>query len=200
MRYACSWPRARKRSSPAIAEFEPSLVICPFLKDRVPAEVWQRYRTIIIHPGPPGDRGPSSLDWAITDGETSWGVTALQAVEEMDAGPIWGYRTFPLPANPPRKSSLYNGAVTQAAIELVHEVVAKAADRAFRPRELNYSDPGRPRRATPADAPVRPHVLLGRLRPPPSSAGSGPRTAHPACGPPSTAPPSRCSTPTPGPR
>jgi putative two-component system hydrogenase maturation factor HypX/HoxX len=122
-------------------EFAPDLVICPFLKDRVPSEVWQHYRTIIIHPGPPGDRGPSSLDWAITDGESSWGVTALQAVEEMDAGPIWGYRTFPLPADPPRKSNLYNGAVTQAAIELVHEVVTKAADRAFRPRELNYSDP-----------------------------------------------------------
>ncbi|HVH21244.1 MAG TPA: enoyl-CoA hydratase-related protein [Pseudonocardia sp.] len=125
----------------AAVEFEPCLVICPFLKDRVPAEVWRQYRTIIIHPGPPGDRGPSSLDWAITEAETSWGVTALQAVEEMDAGPIWGYRTFPLPADPPRKSSLYNGAVTQAAIELVHEVVTKAADRAFRPRELNYSDP-----------------------------------------------------------
>lgn len=124
-----------------VVEFEPDLVICPFLKVWVPAEVWQRYRTIIIHPGPPGDRGPSSLDWAISDGETSWGVTALQAVEEMDAGPIWGYRTFPLPADPPRKSSLYNGAITQAAIELVHEVLAKAADRAFRPRELSYSDP-----------------------------------------------------------
>ena len=47
----------------------------------------------------------------------------------MDAGPIWGYRTFAMPADPPRKSSLYNGAVTQAAIELVHEVVTKAADR-----------------------------------------------------------------------
>ena len=34
--------------------FEPDLIICPFLKERVPAEIWQRYRTIIIHPGPPG--------------------------------------------------------------------------------------------------------------------------------------------------
>ena len=74
----------------AAAALEPDLIICPFLKERVPAEIWQTYRTIIIHPGPPGDRGPSSLDWAITDGEREWGVTALQAVEEMDAGPIWG--------------------------------------------------------------------------------------------------------------
>jgi putative two-component system hydrogenase maturation factor HypX/HoxX len=125
----------------AVHTFEPDVVICPFLKERVPADVWQHYPTVIIHPGPPGDRGPSSLDWAISDGETSWGVTALQAVEEMDAGPIWGYRTFAMPADAPRKSSLYNGEVTRAAIELVHEVVTKAADPSFRPRELSYSAP-----------------------------------------------------------
>ena len=125
----------------AAAALEPDVILCPFIKERVPAEIWQRYRTIIIHPGPPGDRGPSSLDWAIGNGDREWGVTALQAVEEMDAGPIWGYRTFALPTDPPRKSSLYNGAVTQAAIELVHEVVAKAADRSFRPRELVYGAP-----------------------------------------------------------
>ena len=89
----------------AIQKAQPDLILCPFLKDRVPAEVWRHYRTIIIHPGPPGDRGPSSLDWAITNDEASWGVTALQAVDEMDAGPIWGYRTFAMPADPPRKSS-----------------------------------------------------------------------------------------------
>ena len=82
----------------AVAEFDPDLVICPFLRERVPAEVWTNRRTIIIHPGPKGDRGPSSLDWAITDGAPEWGVTALQAVEEMDAGPIWGTRTFPIDA------------------------------------------------------------------------------------------------------
>lgn len=125
----------------AVTTFGPDLIICPFLKERVPAEVWRNHRTIIIHPGPPGDRGPSSLDWAITDGESSWGVTALQAVEEMDAGPIWGHRTFPIPADPPRKSGLYNGPVTDAAIELAHEVVAKAEDPSFRPRELNYGAP-----------------------------------------------------------
>ena len=137
---------------------EPDLVICPYLNDRVPAEVWRRYRTIIIHPGPPGDRGPSSLDWAIAEGARTWGVTALQAVEEMDAGPIWAMRTFPIPTPtttdgsivvPPRKSSLYNGPVADCAIELIAEVVAKAADPSFAPRPLDY---GRPE-------------VIGRLRP-----------------------------------
>ena len=74
-----------------------------------------------------GARGPSSLDWAILDGEREWGVTAVQAVEEMDAGPIWGSRIFSIdPTKPPRKSSLYSGPVTDAAVELVHEVLIKA--------------------------------------------------------------------------
>ncbi|MEU4245247.1 enoyl-CoA hydratase-related protein [Actinoplanes sp. NPDC026619] len=116
-----------------VGRADPELIICPFLKDRVPAEVWQRRRTVIIHPGPVGDRGPSSLDWAIAEGARVWGVTALQAVEEMDAGPIWATRTFALAAAPPRKSSLYNGPVADAAMECIFEVVTKAQDPAFTP-------------------------------------------------------------------
>jgi len=112
---------------------QPELILCPFLKDRIPAEVWQHWRTVILHPGPVGDRGPSSLDWAIAEGVPTWGVTALQAVEEMDAGPIWATRTFPMPAAPPRKSSLYQGPVADATMECVFEVLQKAADPAFQP-------------------------------------------------------------------
>src|SRR4051794_16724914 len=115
---------------------KPDVVICPFLKERVPERVWRQWRTIIIHPGPPGDRGPSSLDHAITDGSPVWGVTALQAVEEMDAGPIWAFRTFPMPATAPRKSALYNGPAADAALACVTEVAAKADDPTFAPTPL----------------------------------------------------------------
>ena len=130
---------------------DPELIVCPFLKDRVPAEVWQRWRTIIVHPGPVGDRGPSSLDWAITEGLPMWGVTALQAVEEMDAGPIWATRTFPMPAAPPRKSALYVGPVADAAIECIVEAVSKATRPGFVP--------------TPQER-IRASVVGARLRPP----------------------------------
>jgi putative two-component system hydrogenase maturation factor HypX/HoxX len=115
---------------------DPDLILCPFLKERVPAGVWQHWTTIIIHPGPVGDRGPSSLDHAIMRAAPRWGVTALQAVEEMDAGPIWAARTFAMPAEPPRKSALYNGPVADAAMECIFETVAKAADPSFRPTPL----------------------------------------------------------------
>jgi putative two-component system hydrogenase maturation factor HypX/HoxX len=116
-----------------VRDARPDLILCPFLTHRVPAEVWANWRTIIIHPGPVGDRGPSSLDWAITEAEPYWGVTALQAVEEMDAGPIWATRIFRLSSTAPRKSALYNGPVADAAIACVREVLAKAADPSFAP-------------------------------------------------------------------
>ncbi|MFI6982913.1 enoyl-CoA hydratase-related protein [Embleya sp. NPDC050154] len=115
----------------APADFE--VVICPFLKTRIPSSVWKTWPTVVIHPGPVGDRGPSSLDWAIADGEPLWGVTALSAVEEMDAGPIWATRTFPMSEPPARKSAVYNGPVADAAVECVLEVAEKAADPAFLP-------------------------------------------------------------------
>ncbi|MBM2619309.1 formyl transferase [Actinoplanes sp. LDG1-06] len=123
----------------AVRATDPDLILCPFLKDRVPAEVWKNRRTVIIHPGPVGDRGPSSLDWAIAERAHTWGVTALQAVEEMDAGPIWATRTFGMPAAAPRKSSLYNGPVADAAMDCIFEVVAKAADPDFAPVPADHA-------------------------------------------------------------
>lgn len=126
----------------AVSAIDPDVIICPFLKERVPDDVWSSRPTVIIHPGPEGDRGPSSLDWAISEAEAGWGVTALGAIAEMDAGPIWGTRTFALPAEPPRKSALYAGPVTEAAAALAREVVAKVSDPTFVPRPLDYSHPG----------------------------------------------------------
>lgn len=123
----------------AVRRANPDLVLCPYLKDRVPAEIWSHWRTVIIHPGPVGDRGPSSLDWAISEAAEVWGVTALQAVEEMDAGPIWAWRTFAMPATPWRKSALYNERVADAALECVYEVLANAADPTFTPTPLSQA-------------------------------------------------------------
>ena len=117
------------------------LVICPFLKDRVPHALWSDAKrpVVIIHPGIVGDRGASALDWAITHELTRWGVTALQAVEEMDAGPVWATREFNLPSGL-RKSELYNGRVSDAAMLCIREVVEKFID-SFVPVPLDYRDP-----------------------------------------------------------
>lgn len=116
---------------------QPDLVLCPYLKERVPAEVWRKWPTVIIHPGPVGDQGPSSLDHAILNNEPVWGVTALEAVEELDGGPIWTHRTFPMPTDPPRKSALYAGPITAAAVACALEVIEQAADPTFSPSPLS---------------------------------------------------------------
>jgi putative two-component system hydrogenase maturation factor HypX/HoxX len=109
----------------AIALAKPDLVIAPFLKRAIPQSVWTSVPCLVVHPGPPGDRGPSSLDWAILEGEKDWGVTVLQAVAEMDAGPVWAHRAFPMRLAP--KSSLYRREVTEAAVEAVTEAVKSFA-------------------------------------------------------------------------
>ncbi len=125
----------------AVAATDPDLVICPFLRERVPEDVWRSRPTIVVHPGPPGDRGPSSLDWAIMGAEPVWGVTVLQAVDEMDAGPVWATQSIAMPADPLRKSDLYNGLVADAAIAAIREVLSKALDPGFRPQQQDYDRP-----------------------------------------------------------
>lgn len=124
----------------AVALAKPDLVICPFLTTFVPKQIYDNFLTLIIHPGPPGDAGPSSIDWLIlgddgsaedpmqqlkqldedtgSPGRTHWGVTVLQAIEKFDAGPVWAFQQFPVNIDQPglTKSSLYRGEVTQAAV------------------------------------------------------------------------------------
>lgn len=88
----------------AVALFKPDLVIAPYLKRAIPESIWSRYCCLVVHPGPPGDRGPSALDWAVQKGVKHWGVTVLQAEAEMDAGPVWASATFPMRFG--KKSSL----------------------------------------------------------------------------------------------
>ena len=73
----------------AVRAFDPELIVAPILKRAIPETVWRSRRCIVIHPGIVGDRGPSSLDWAVQERTAEWGVTALEANAEMDAGPVW---------------------------------------------------------------------------------------------------------------
>lgn len=124
----------------AVALAKPDLVLCPFLTTLVPKEIYENFMTLIVHPGAPGDAGPSSIEWlllgddgsiedpaillrrveegTLSTGRSRWAVTVLQAIEEFDAGPIWAFDQFSVNINDPKltKSSLYRGDVTQAAI------------------------------------------------------------------------------------
>ena len=96
------------------------------LKKLIPESIWAEHRCLIVHPGPRGDRGPSSLDWAIELGMREWGVTVLEANGELDAGDVWATRSFPM--REAGKSSLYRHEVRRAAIEALVEAMGRIVD------------------------------------------------------------------------
>ncbi|CDS02174.1 hypothetical protein [Sporisorium scitamineum] len=133
---------------------QPDLIICPFLTKRVPPKVYNTWMTLIVHPGPPGDAGPSAIDWcligdmgeledadqqlALIDAKhtaknarstmrSHWGVTVLQAIEAFDAGPVWAFDQFELGEGNAgmTKSDLYRGPVTRAAVNAVLAAVER---------------------------------------------------------------------------
>ncbi|MFI1422131.1 hydrogenase maturation protein [Streptomyces sp. NPDC020731] len=109
----------------AVHRHDPELIVAPLLRTVVPREVWTARTCLIVHPGPVGDRGPSSLDWAIHEDAAEWGVTVLQAEEEMDAGPVWATAAFSVPRV--AKSDLYRGELSDAALEAVLTAVERFA-------------------------------------------------------------------------
>ena len=139
----------------AVARETPDLILAPMLKIAIPEEIWSRHLCLIVHPGIKGDRGPSSLDWAIANGEKHWGVTILEAAADFDAGDIWASHEFALPADAVTKSSLYRDQVTGAALRGVLEAIARI--------ESGEYQSGAWKPETLADAAPK---ARGRLRPP----------------------------------
>ena len=162
----------------AVRRFDPDLVIAPMLTTAIPADIWSAVPCLIVHPGPRGDRGPSSLDWAIMAGAARWGVTVLQANAEMDAGDIWASVEFAMPGC--SKSSAYRTEVADAAAHAVLVAVARFAGGRYRPEPLDYTRPDVTGRSRPPcrqadrriDWPADPtDVVLAKLRAADSSPG-----------------------------
>ena len=144
----------------AVREHDPQLIVCPFLKQMIPESIWSTRRCLIVHPGPRGDRGPSSLDWAIELGERDWGVTVLQANGEPDAGRVWATSEFAMRGV--GKSSLYRHEVRHAAIEALVEAIERIVHDDSLPlqerRPLRTVPEGS---GAPANDSERPHDQLG---------------------------------------
>lgn len=125
----------------AVRRHRPELIVAPLLKTAVPEDIWTAHTCLIVHPGPAGDRGPSSLDWAIQEGVTRWGVTVLQAGAVMDAGDVWATAECPVP--PVGKSDLYRNEISDAALRAVLLAVERFASGTYSP-EPQQSEPRQP--------------------------------------------------------
>ena len=165
-----------------VALFGPDLVICPFLTTRVPSDIYRKVLTLIVHPGPPGDAGPSALDWLlmgddgsiddaakalkdldssdIRPGRTHWGITVLEAIENFDAGPVWAWEQFPIDIDNPglTKSELYRGPVTRAAVTAVRCAIVRVQQMA-KGRRMSVGRVA----LTPYSANLRPDPRYGQL-------------------------------------
>ncbi|MES9823501.1 MAG: hydrogenase maturation protein [Candidatus Thiodiazotropha endolucinida] len=122
----------------AVGLHRPDLIIAPFLKRAIPESIWRNHVCLVVHPGIRGDRGPSSLDWAILKDERHWGVTVLQANGEMDAGDIWASVEFEMRET--AKGSLYRNEVTEAAVEAVILAVERFQAGDHHPQPLEQVD------------------------------------------------------------
>ena len=129
-----------KRLFDKVRDYQPDLIIAPYLTRKIPTEIWQNYVCLIVHPGIKGDRGASSLDWAFLRDYKQWGVTILQAVEKMDAGPVWASHEFEM--RPVSKSELYRCEVTQTAAKGILEAVEKFQSGIFIPETINPDSKG----------------------------------------------------------
>ena len=139
-------------SREAVALFDPHVVLAPFLKRPIPAAIWQRHLSLVVHPGIVGDRGPSALDWALLEGEREWGVTVVQAEAQMDAGAVWAAEDFPMRAA--TKSSLYRREVSDAASAAVLRAIARVESANYTPSAVRAGDPQVRGRERPACRPV----------------------------------------------
>lgn len=80
-----------------LLDFNPHLVLAPYLNLRIPESVYAQVPCLVFHPGPHGLGGPSSLNWAILEGRKDWAACVFEARQGWDEGPLWAEQRFELP-------------------------------------------------------------------------------------------------------
>ncbi len=105
-----------------LLEHDPEIVLAPYLRRYIPPKVYTLRPTYIFHPGPRGDRGPDSLEHALSRDTESWGAVWLEASEELDGGDILAEAAISV-RKEATKASLYRQEVTQAAVAMLPDLL-----------------------------------------------------------------------------
>ena len=98
-----------------IEAFVPELILCPFLKHYLPSSIYESYLTFVFHPGPVGDRGAYSLDYALYNQVKDWGGVWLKANELYDGGDIYASSDFKMRKS--YKASIYRQEMIKVAVD-----------------------------------------------------------------------------------
>ncbi|NKQ41855.1 MAG: hydrogenase [Sulfurovum sp.] len=118
-----------------IEAYEPEMILCPFLKAYLPSSIYENYPTYIFHPGPRGDRGPSSLEYALQSHTKAWGLVVLRANSEYDGGDIYAEVDFKV--RDTYKASLYRQEIVQTSLEALEVLLENIENNKFVVQELN---------------------------------------------------------------
>ena len=112
---------------------KPDIVLCPFLKEYLPCEIYENYDSFIVHPGIIGDRGHNSLDHAINNEVKTWGVVILKANKDLDAGDIYAQANFPMRKT--SKASIYRNEVNESTLQALEEFLINYENKNFIPKK-----------------------------------------------------------------
>jgi putative two-component system hydrogenase maturation factor HypX/HoxX len=118
-----------------IEEFNPQIILCPFLKSYIPKEIYETYPTFIFHPAPIGDRGAYSLDYAVYNEEKEWGGVWLKANELYDGGDIYASSNFEMRES--YKASIYRQEILRVALSSLDELFENIEKNSAIPQILN---------------------------------------------------------------
>jgi len=114
-----------------VRQFNPDIIICPFLKKFIPKEIFTTYPTFILHPGIIGDKGAYSIDNAIRENRTQWGVVILRANDDFDSGDI--YTSVDFAMRDTIKSSIYRNETFYASIDALEILLQNLQNKNFTP-------------------------------------------------------------------
>jgi putative two-component system hydrogenase maturation factor HypX/HoxX len=118
-----------------IEDFDPELILCPFLKSYIPSSIYDVYPTYIFHPGPRGDRGPNSLEYALQSHTKKWGLVVLRANSEYDGGNIYVEESFNVRET--YKASLYRQEIVRASLDALDSLFENIKNDSFVLQELS---------------------------------------------------------------
>lgn len=116
-----------------VQSLKPDIVLCPFLKEYLPCEIYENYDSFIVHPGIIGDRGHNSLDHAINNEVKTWGVVILKANKDLDAGDIYAQANFPMRKT--SKASIYRNEVNESTLQALEEFLINYKNKNFIPKK-----------------------------------------------------------------
>jgi methionyl-tRNA formyltransferase len=92
-------PARRSSIAPLVASVQPDLVVCMGFPWRIPPDALAVPRLGWLNGHPallPRHRGPLPIAWAIREGDDEVGITFHRMDAELDTGPIFAQRRFPL--------------------------------------------------------------------------------------------------------